>query len=162
MTVFDKVLGQPQVAGIKGFDFDLNAAFRHQASAFFKHAWRIGHDVVGFGKVHRAAIECTNLWSAINHMLNPIKSWDHVSAVSQGQGGGWRPGDDVTAHARGQVDDDVGVAGADPLNHFAVKLRIAGRGAGFWVANVTVGDCGACFGRLDGGGGDLLGRVRGT
>ncbi len=89
-------------------------------------------------------------------MLYPVECRDHVGAVRKGQGGVWRPGDDVAAHTGSQVDHDVCVAIANTLNHFTVKLWIAGRGAGFRVADMAMRDGGACFCGLNRGGCNLL------
>ena len=58
---------------------------------------------------------------------------------------------EAAARAGGEVDDQVGAARADPLDHLAIELELHRRRAGLRVAHVDVGDRGARLGGLDRG-----------
>ena len=83
-----------------------------------------------------------------------------MPAASGGSGASLAAEHEVAAHARGEVEDDVDVGGADPLDHRPVERRVAGALAGLRVADVDVRDRRARPGRLDRRVGDLLRRDR--
>ncbi len=63
--------------------------------------------------------------------------------------------DQIATHAGGQVDDDVGRRGPDPLDDLGVEFDVSGRCPGLGIADVDVDDGGPGLGRLDAGRGDL-------
>ena len=84
---------------------------------------------------------------------------DHVAAL----GGDRRiilVGNEIAAHAGGQVEDHIGVAFADALDDLAVERHITRALAGFRVAYMAVRNGRARLGRLDGRVGDLFRRNR--
>ena len=83
-----------------------------------------------------------------------------VPAGSGGEGRILAAEHEVAAHAGGQVEHDVDVGGADPLDDLAVERRVAAALAGLGVADVDVDDRGAGPGGLDRRVGDLLRRDR--
>ena len=90
-------------------------------------------------------------------MGQALQAADQVGAVgAEVEGVGVADGQ-VAAHARGEVDDHVGVGGPHPLDCGPVKLHVAGAAAGGRVPDVDVDDGRPGLGRLQGGGGDLLG-----
>ena len=81
-----------------------------------------------------------------------------VPAASGGSGALVAAEHEVAAHPGREVQDDVDVGGADPLDDRAVERRVAGAAAGVGVADVDVHDRRAGAGRLDRRVGDLLRR----
>ena len=63
-ALFDQFLGKPQVARVEGLNFNLNTQVSHALGHIPKHAWGVGHDVVGFSKIHGAAVEGRNFGEA--------------------------------------------------------------------------------------------------
>ena len=92
-------------------------------------------------------------------MREPLDPADQVGALDERRRV-LRVEHQVAAHAGGGVDDDVDVAGADPLDRLAVERDLARALPGLRVAHVDVHDRGAGPRRRDAGLGDLLGRHR--
>ena len=68
-------------------------------------------------------------------------SWAHkVSSGAEIQRRIVGPQHEVTAHASGQVDDQLVIFGADPFENLAEKRRVAARGARHRIANMQVHD----------------------
>ena len=83
-------------------------------------------------------------------MREPLGRTGHVrSLVIRGKRRVFAPEDEVAAHPRGEVEDDVDVRGPDALDDRAVERGIAGAAAGVGVANVDVHDRRACARRLE-------------
>ena len=59
--------------------------------------------------------------------------------------------DDVPAHARGQVQDDVDVGRSDPVRHLPVEIPPARGGARLRIADVAMDDGRPGLGRVDSG-----------
>ena len=78
-----------------------------------------------------------------------------MPAASGGSGASGAAEHEVAAHARGEVEDDVDVGRAHPLDDLAVERRVARALAGLRVADVDVRDGGAGARGLDRGVGDL-------
>ena len=90
-------------------------------------------------------------------MRQPLGRAHHVGAARvRRQRGVLAAEHEVAAHAGGQVDDDVDVRGADPLDDLAVVREVARAPAGLRVADVDVDDRCARARRLDRRVGDLL------
>jgi hypothetical protein len=94
-------------------------------------------------------------------VVEPLGGTGHVGADG---GNGQRLLDraerEVAAHAGGEVDHDVDIAGPDTLDDLGVQARVARRLTRERVAHVDVGDRGAGAGGGDAVVGDLLGRHR--
>ena len=147
--------------GVEGLDLRLDAQRRHHAAHRAQHAGRVGHDVVGLGEVHRAAIERADLGQALAHMLHAVGGAAHVGALLvERQRRFRRTEHHVAAHAGGEVQHHVDIGVADALGHFAVEMDVAARLAGLGVAHMAMDDRGAGLGGVDRRFGDLLGRAR--
>jgi hypothetical protein len=68
------------VAGVEGLDLGLHAEIGHHPAHGAQHAGRVGHDVIGLGEVHRAAVERADLRQAFGDMGHPFRRADHVGA----------------------------------------------------------------------------------
>ena len=90
-------------------------------------------------------------------MAQPLLGADHVGAGTRLARVGLAD-HPVAAHAGGEVDDDVGAAGADDVDGALEQFRVARALAGGRVTDVKVGGGGAGLGGVDGGLGDLLRR----
>ena len=155
----DQLLHEHQMPGIEHFEFGPHAKPLHFGGHGAQHAGRVGHHVIGFGKVHRAAIERADFGQQFLHMEQPLHRADHVGARRiEREGVLARAEHDIAAHSGGQIDHHIGIAGAHPLHHFAVKRHIAAALASFRIAHMDMRNRrpGAC--RLDRGIGDLRGR----
>ena len=75
--------------------------------------------------------------------------WTPQSAGGTGLGRVLRIVLEARARAGGQVDQDVGPARADALDHLAIESTVHARLGGLRVANVDVDDGGAGLGSLD-------------
>src|SRR5262249_57723688 len=69
-------------------------------------------------------------------------------------------GDEAPAGARRQVDDQVGIAAANTLDHLAIVFELHAGPPAVRLAHVDVADGGACLCCTDAGVRDLLGRDR--
>jgi hypothetical protein len=118
---------------------------------------RVDHDRVA--EPHGVEVERADLGLQRHDVLDPPFRPDKRRARARD------PGivvarDETAARPGREIDDQVGLACPDPLDHLPVKLeRHRGR-PGLRVAHVDVGDRGARLGGVDRGGRDLLGRDR--
>jgi hypothetical protein len=116
-----------------------------------------GHDVIGLGEVHGAAIEGADFGQAFGDVGHSLGGAGHIDTlVLQRQrclGGAEYQ---IAAHAGGQVDHHVGVGGTDAIDDRAVILRIARRGAGVRIAHVAMHHGGASTGGVEGAVGDVV------
>ena len=65
--------------------------------------------------------------------------------------------DQVTPHPRRQVDNNVGISLTNALDNLTIEVNITGRGAGFRITNMAMGNRGPGLGRRDGIISDLFG-----
>ena len=84
-------------------------------------------------------------------MHEPLARTRQIGAlgIASGSGALGAAEHEVAAHPGGQVDHDVDVGRADPLDHLAVQLGVARALAGLGVAHVDVDDRRAGLGGLD-------------
>ena len=131
---------------------------RHRA----QHRGRVDHHVVAAGgEVHRSAVERADLRAQLLDVREPLGRAGHVrSCLVRRQGRVLATEDEVAAHPRGQVEDDVDVRSADLLDDRAVEGGIARSASGVGVADVDVRNCRPRARRLDRGVRDPLGRHR--
>ena len=157
-TVADHLLHEDKVAGVEDFQFRSHAKALHFSGHGAQRTGRVGHHIIGFGEVHRAAIERANLRQQFLHMEKSLHRADHVSAGRiEREGIFARAKDDIAAHTGGQVDHDVRVAGAYPLHHFAVEPDVPAALTRFGITHMDMGNCGPCARRFNRGIGDLCG-----
>ena len=141
-----QLLSEPKVPRIKGFDFRLHAEFGHHAAHRPQHAGGVGHDVISFGKVHRATVQRANLWKTLFDMNHPFGRADHI-----GCGGiHWercfgRSENDITPHPCGQVQHHIDLSIADPFSQFPIERRVTRRLTRFRITHVTMNNRGARF-----------------
>ena len=69
-------------------------------------------------------------------------------------------GDETSARPGGEVEDDVGVLGADAIDDVTVVVDLHGRAAGLGIAHVDMHDGRARFRRAETGVGNLFRRDR--
>ena len=70
---------------VKRLNLGLDAQIGHRLPHRPQHTRRVGHHVIRFGKVHRAAVEGTNLRKALGNMHNPLGRTHHVGARNHRQ-----------------------------------------------------------------------------
>ena len=147
--------------GVECFDLNLNAEVGHTLRHIAQHAGRIGHHIVRFGKVHGPAVERRNLGSADFKMLDTLSRRHHVSPrLLQGQRClGWAK-DNISTHARCQINHHIGIRRTNTLNHFFVQVNIARWGARLRVTHMTMNNRRTCLCCIDGVIGYLLGAAR--
>ena len=146
------------MTGVKGFDLCLHAEIRHHLPHSAQGTRGVGHNVVGFGKVHRATVQRADFRQAFCDMGHALGCADHI-------GGGfvyWKRAfsaaeNDVAAHASSQVQNHIGIAVADAIGQLAIKRQITARRAGFRVAHVAMHHGRTRFGSRNRAFGDLLG-----
>ena len=137
----DELLREDEVAGVEDLDLGPHAELsdlpRHRA----QHRRRVRHHVVALGEVHRAAVERADLGQQLRDVGEPLGRAGHVGALGSRRKRRLGTAEhEVAAHARGEVEDDVDVGRADPLDDLAVERRVARRPAGLRVADVDVHD----------------------
>ena len=161
-AVADQLVHEHEMAGVEHLELRPHAELadprRHRA----QHPGRVHHHVVAArGEVHRPAVERADLGQQLLDVREPLGRADHVGARLVGRQRRLVAAEhEVAAHAGGEVQDDVDVGRADPLDDRAVERRVAGAAAGLRVADVDVRDRRARARRLDRRVGDLLGRDR--
>jgi hypothetical protein len=121
------------MAGVEGLDLRLDAKLGHHAAHGAQHARRVGHDVIGLGEIHRAAIERADFRQAFADMCF-MRSLAPAMSVPTGlSGSGFSVESEyhVAAHAGGQVQDHIDLGLADALGHFAVEIATSRAGCRF-------------------------------
>ena len=149
------------MAGVKRLNLGLHAQMGHHPAHGLQHARRVGHHVIGLGKIHRAAVQRADLGQALFDMFHPFRRADHISAVfaeRQRRLSGAK--DHVATHARRQVQDHVNLGFADAVGHLAIIIQPPGRAASVRVTHVAMHDRRTRLGGVDGAVGDLFGRSR--
>src|SRR6185437_14060381 len=122
-----------------------------------EHVRRADVDEAALAEVQAAAVERADVRAQLLDVREPRDAVHEVGALGE-PGRVVRVEVEVTAHARRRVDHDVDAAVADPADHLAVELHVAGALAAAGVAHVHVHDGRARAGGGDAGVGDLLGR----
>ena len=118
-----ELLREPQVAGIERFDFNAYIKIGHHGTHRAQHARRVGHDVVRFGEVHRAAVQRADFGAALRDVFNAISGAGHVRAFFiQRQRCIGRAGHKITTHTGGEIDDNIRIGFANALGHFPVEI----------------------------------------
>ena len=138
------------MAGVEGLDLDAHTRVGHHFRHRSQHAGRVGHDVVGLGEIHRAAVEGADFRQAGGDVLHAFARASHVGAGGGGQGLFGAAEHQVAAHAGRQVEADVDVGVADAVRDLAVEGDVTARRAGFRIADMAVHDCSTRPGCLDG------------
>ena len=110
--------------------------------AVAEHVGGADVDQAALAEVEAAAVERADVGQQLLDVLEPLDAADQVGALDEGRRV-LRVEHQVAAHAGGGVDDDVDVAGADPLHRLAVERDLARALAGLRVAHVDVHDRGA-------------------
>ena len=153
---------EDELAGVEDLELRAHPELLHAPRHRPQHPRRVDHHVLAAGgEVHRAAVERADLGEELLDVGEALAGAGHVGGLRvQFQRRLGTPEHEVAAHARGQVEHDVDVGRADPLDGGAVERRVAGAAPARGVANVEVGDRGARPRGLDRGVRDLLGRHR--
>jgi hypothetical protein len=106
-------------------------------------------------------IERADLRQQLLHVRQTLQRACNVGALRiQGQRALARAEHKVAAHPRRQVQHHVRVRRTHPVHHLLEQLRVPRAFAGFGIADMDMGDCGARLARLDRRCRDLLGRDR--
>ena len=63
---------------IERFDLRTNTQGLNPLGHIPQHARRIHHDIIRFGEIHCAAIECADLGETLSNMSKALFSADHV------------------------------------------------------------------------------------
>ncbi len=149
------------MAGIERLYFNLNPQVGHALRHVSQHPRGIGHDIVGLGKVHGAAVKRRNFRATGFQVSHSLFTGHHVrSGGLQRERRIGRAKDQVTTHTGRQIDHDVGITGPYALYNFSIKRNIANRRTRLGVSHVTMNHrcTGLC--RIDCGVGDLLRTAR--
>ena len=151
-----------EVTGVEHLQLGADPERLHPRGHGPQHARAVDHDVVAARReVHRAAVERADLGPQQLHVGQALGRADQVGGGGvDRQGRLVAPEHEVPAHAGGEVEHDVHPGGADLVHDLLVELGVAGAVAGLGIAHVDVHDRRARLRRLDGRGGDLLGRDR--
>ena len=136
--VGNQLLGIPKMTGVKGFNLRLHPQFGHHPAHCGQRAGRVGHDIIGLSKIHRAAIECANLRAAFSHMRHPFGRAGHIGARNRWQRGFNVAKNHVTAHSGRQIEHHINLSIPDPVSDFAKHSRISARRAGFRIAHMAM------------------------
>ena len=134
---------------------DADAELLDLLRAVAQHVGRADVDQAALAEVEAAAVERADVGEQLLHVREPLDAADQVGALDERRRV-LRVEHQVAAHARGGVDDDVDVGGADPLHCLAVERHLAGALARLGIAHVDVHDGRARTRRRDAGLGDLL------
>ncbi len=159
-ALLEQLLGEPQVAGVEDFQLGLHAQLGDAFGAGTQLRRSGDIDEVAVAEIQGAAVQGADFRQQLLDMRQALQRADQVGAGAELQRLLAATDFQVAAHAGGEVDDHVGVALADALDHLAVQRHVAARLAGLRIAHMAVGNGGAGLGCLDGGGGDFLGRDR--
>ena len=156
-AVLHELFRKPKMAGVEGFDLRLHAEPGHLPAHLLQHAGRVHHHIVGFGEIHRAAVQRADFGQAFADMGQPFAGTDQIGSVlRQRQRALDRACDDVAAHSGGQVQHHVHIRVANAFGDFAVIVQFAGRRAAVRITDMAVHDRSTGPGRGDGAFGDLL------
>ena len=145
------------LAHVEHFKLGFHAPF-HGVS---RHDFQIGGavDRQEVAEIHAAAIERAQLRAQPVHMFHALIGSGHVGAVDHDRRI-FRIQAELSAHAAGEVENDIDIRSADAFHHLVVIFKFPAARAGLRIANMDVHDCGAGAGCLQAGGGDLGGRHR--
>ena len=137
-----QVLGQPEVAGVEDLDLGAHTQLLHLAGHLVEHRRAVDHDVVALSKVHGPAVQRGDLGHQLAHVGQTLGGPGHVGALV-GRGQGFTsaeprvrspPMPEVRLSTTSVLDART------PLHHLGVQLHVAGRLAGFGIADVDVDD----------------------
>ena len=149
------------MAGVERLNFNLNPQIGHALRHVAQHPGGVGHDIVGLGKVHRAAVKRRNFRATSLQMSHSLFTGHHIRSHSlQGERCIGRAEHQITTHSGGKIHHHVGVTGSNTFHDFTVKMNIAHGRTRFGVSHVTMNHRGARLCRIDGVIGDLLRTAR--
>ena len=147
--------GEAQVSGVEDLQFRLDAEFANPQRAPAEHVGRGNVDEAAFPEVVRAAVQRADLGQQFLDVGQALHGTHEVRVLAELGGGLVGADHQVAAHSRGEVDDDVGVAVADPRHHFPIERNVATSFAGGRVAHMAVHDRRPGLGGVEGRSGDL-------
>ncbi|ABA52551.1 hypothetical protein BURPS1710b_A2129 [Burkholderia pseudomallei 1710b] len=153
-----QLLREPQVARVEDLELRLHAQRLDPLRARAQLRGRRHVDVIAVAEIQRAAIERADLGQQFLDMHEPRQPADEVRALAEAHRVLARADLEIAAHAGRQIDDDVDVGRADPVDHLAVQPRIAAAAPRERIAHVAMRDRRARLRGLDRRIGDLLGR----
>ena len=148
--------GELDVAELEHLDLGANLA----AAEFLRHVAQVaGRGAVkGLIEIQRAAVEAADFRQQLADVRHALGGTYEIRAGAESKRRRVGPEENVSAHAPGEVDDDVVVPVADELDALAVECAIAAGSAGRRIANVQMHDGGARRMRSERGGRNLLRR----
>ncbi len=149
------------MAGVKRLNFNLNTQVGHALRHVAQHPGGVGHDIIGLGKVHGAAVKRRNFRSTSFQMSHSLFTGHHVRSRSlQRERRIGRAEHQITTHSGGKIDHHVGVTGSNTFHDVTVKMNIAHRRTRLGVSHVTMNHCSPRLCRSNGVVGDLLRTAR--
>ena len=136
-----QLLREDEMARVEDLDLGPHAELSHLARHLAEHRGRVRHHVVALGEVHRPAVERADLGQQLGDVREPLGRAGHVGSLRVRRKRRLDTAEhEVAAHARGEVEDDVDVRRADPLDDLAVERGVARRPAGLRIPDVDVHD----------------------
>ncbi len=126
------------MACIKRLNLGLHAKIGHHPAHRLQHARRVGHDIIGFRKIHRTAIKRANLRQTFRDMRDTLLGTCHIGPGLQRQRRTGSPEYHISAHTGGQVQHHIHIRIPNALSDLAVKCQIAGRLTGGRVAHMAM------------------------
>ena len=148
------------MAGIKGFYFRTHFELGHQTTHLAQSAGGVGHYVVGFSKVHSAAVKRTNLRQTFHDMGHSFLRANHICTFSQIKRIFTAAKDHISTHAGGQVKNYIDLTVTDAIRDLAIVFELARRCSRLRIPNMAVNNCSTRFGCIDSAVGNLLRAAR--
>ena len=136
-TFGDQLRGEPKVATVEYLHLRLHAQLLDPLGHGAQHIGRLNDHRIAVAEIQRAAVQGANFRFQRLDVGQALGGVDHVAAGVHFR---WIVVIDVkvTTHARGQVDDRLAAAGAQPFHHLAIEGHVAAALAGLRITHVTV------------------------
>ena len=157
-ALLDELPREPEVTRVEDLHLDADPEVLDALGALTEHVRRADVDEAALPEVEAAAVQGADVGQQLLDVRQSLDATDQVGALHERRRV-VRVQHEVTAHAGSGVDDDVDVAGPDPLDHLAVERHLPGALPGLRVTDADVHDGGAGTCRGDSA---ISSRVTGT
>ncbi len=119
-------LGERQMAGVENLDLRAHAKPLYLPGHFPEHGGRVGHHIIAFTEIHRAAIQRADFRQEFSNMRKPFRCARHIGLGGIGRQRGFcRPKDQIAADTCRQVQHDIDTRRPDVVHNLAEKLQLA-------------------------------------